>query len=282
MEIHPVLGRALARAGKSAALAPDGRKIVLVLFGGIMNAARGGGALAAFEELGLTAAFDEIYTMSSGFANACYFLSGQMKQGVSMYYQELAGTKFLNVLRFWKPADLEYFVRQVETTKPLDLDKLFASRTRLYTMVTKVPDLDQGLFLEIHDFDRASYFELLRACSSLPFVGKGAANLKDGAYRDVFYDEALRDFMRQVLSAGATDIVIVYNYEWQRSYVRSMVDLDLEHVYEFTPHFFAGRHKWLQKLTRFETRGRVLKKQAEEFGNEVKQAFGSSEPLQLL
>ena len=282
MEIHPVLGRALARAGKSAALAPDGRKIVLVLFGGIMNAARGGGALAAFEELGLTAAFDEIYTMSSGFANACYFLSGQMKQGVSMYYQELAGAKFLNVLRFWKPADLEYFVRQVETTKPLDLDKLFASRTRLYTMVTKVPDLDQGLFLEIHDFDRASYFELLRACSSLPFVGKGAANLKDGAYRDVFYDEALRDFMRQVLSAGATDIVIVYNYEWQRSYVRSMLDLDLEHVYEFTPRFFAGRHKWLQKLTRFETRGKVLKKQAEAFGNEVKQAFGSSEPLRLL
>src|SRR3989344_5222152 len=193
MEIHPALRHVLARRQQPDASLRDSKKITLVLFGGIMNAARGGGALAAFEELGLTAAFDEIYTMSSGFANACYFLSGQMKQGVSMYYQELAGTKFLNVLRFWKPADLEYFVRQIKETKPLDLDKLFASRTRLYTMVTKVPDLDQGLFLEIHDFERASYFELLRACSSLPFVGKGAANLKDGAYRDVFYDRPRGD-----------------------------------------------------------------------------------------
>lgn len=281
MDIHPVLRRILGRQGQQAS-PQDGRKIILVLFGGIMVAARGAGALTVFEELGLTAAFDEIYTMSSGFANACYFLSGQMKLGTSLYYNEFSGLKLMNVWRPWRLANLEYLLKVVRTLKPLDLDKLFASRTRLYTMVTKRPDLNKGVFLEMHDLGPDHYFELLRACSSLPIVAKDFVHLKGEDYRDVFYDEALKDFIEKIMSVDATDVVIVYNYEWQRSYVRSVIDLDREHVYEFTPTFFAGRKEWVQKLTRFETRGRVLKKQVQLFGNEVKKAFGYDEPVSLL
>jgi predicted patatin/cPLA2 family phospholipase len=282
MDVHPVLQRLLARKGLSSGPAGDDRKIVLVLFGGIMVAARGAAGLLAFEEMGLTGSFDEVYTMSSGFGNACYFLSGQMRTGASTYYREFSGLKFLNVLRPWKLADLEYLLKVVRELRPLDVDKLYQSRTKLYTMVTKFPDLNAGVFLELRDVEKTHYFDLLRACSSLPVVAKGFVHLNGQDYRDVFYDEALKDFMQKVLSVDATDVVILYNYEWQRSYVRSVVDLDFDHVYEFTPKFFSGRKEWFQKLTRFETRSRVLKKQAQQFGNEVKRAFGYDEPVGLM
>lgn len=280
MDIHPVLRHVLDRRGNAGAPG-DGRKIVLVLFGGIMVAARGAAGLLAFEELGLTAAFDEIYTMSSGFANASYFLAGQMRAGASMYYQELSGFKALNVLRPWKLADMEYLMKVARELKPLEVEALLKSRTRLNTMVTKFPDLNAGVFLEVHDFDPEEYFGLLRACSSLPIVAKGFVHLKGQDYRDVFYDEALKHFMEKVMSVDATDVVVLYNYDWQRSYVRSGVDMDQEHVYEFTPPFFAGKKEWFQKMTRFETRSWKLKKQARQFGDEVKKAFGSAEPVKL-
>lgn len=281
MGMHPVLQHLLERRGQ-AVPRNDGRKIILVLFGGIMVAVRGAAALTAFEELGLTGSFDEIYTMSSGFANASYFLSGQMRNGTAAYYRDLSGLKFINIFRPWRLANLDLLLETARARRPVDVQRLFASPTRLYTMVTKMPDLNKGIFLELHDFKPEEYFDLLRACSSLPVVAKGHVQLKGEDYRDVFYDEALKDFMEKVISVNATDVLIVYNYDWQRSYVHSVVNMDRENVYEFTPAFFSGKPEWLQKLTRLETRSGTLRKQAERFGNEVKRVLGSNEPLQLL
>lgn len=280
--LHPVLQHLLERRDK---LAPvnDGRKITLVLFGGIMVGVRGAGALVALEELGLTGAFDDIYTMSSGFANTSYFLAGQAKICAAAYYQEFSGRKFLNLLRPWRLADLDYLIEVAEKVKPVDLKKLFASHTRFYTMVTKLDDLVKGLFLEVHKFNPADYFKLLRACSSLPFLAEGSVDINGTRYRDVYYNGALKDFMDHVLSSDATDIVVVYNYDWQRFYTHGVIpNLDKTRVYEFCPRFFAGRREWLQKLTRFERRGGVLKRQCQEFGNEVKKELGYDEPITLL
>ncbi len=281
-DTHPILQRLLRRQAKSVPV-EDGRKIVLVLFGGIMVGVRGAGALVALEELGLSGAFDEIYTMSAGFANTSYFLAGQAKTCAAAYYHEFSGRKFLNLLRPWEMANLDYLDEVVRKIRPIDLEKLFASRTKFYTMVTKLDDLDRGMFLDVHNFNPDDYFKLLRACSSLPIVAKGSVEINGARYRDVLYNNALKDFVNHVLSSDATDIIMIYNYDWQRFYTHTALpDFDKNRIYEFCPHFFAGKGEWLQKLTRFETRGEVLKRHCQEFGDEVKRTFGYNKSIRLL
>src|SRR5580693_5441808 len=108
--MHPVFDHIRARRGATRDATGsfnDGRKIALVLYGGIMLGVRGAGALRAFEETGLGNAFDEIYTMSSGFLNGLYFLSGQIADGLAVYSDEFSGKRFLNPRRFWKVADTD-------------------------------------------------------------------------------------------------------------------------------------------------------------------------------
>jgi hypothetical protein len=279
--MHSVIEHLQARANKTLPFHDD-RKIALVLFGGLMVSARGAAALLAVEEMGLGNAFDAIYTMSSGFPNASYFLSGQMKMGAAAYYQDFSGFKFLSPMRPRELADLDHLIRVVKTAKPIDLEKLFASRTKLYSRVTKMPDLNNGIFLEVHDVGREHYFELLRACVSLPFIAGGSVPIGSESYRDVFYDQALKDFMAEILLSDATDLLVVYNYDWQRAYTHdAFPDLDPGRTYELCPPFYAGRKEWVQKMTRFEVRSWVLKRHAQQFGNQVKRAFGSNEPVSL-
>ena len=65
-----------------------------------MLGVRGAAALQALEEAGLSRAFDEIYTMSSGFLNASYFLSGQITEGLAAYSTDFAGDRFLDPCGF--------------------------------------------------------------------------------------------------------------------------------------------------------------------------------------
>jgi len=138
--MQPVIEHLLARKNKQVPV-EDGRKIALVLFGGIMVGVRGMGALVALEELGLAHSFDYIYTMSSGFINASYFLSGQMTLGAAAYYQELSGKKFLNLLRFWNIADINYLMGVIKTKKPLNVDAVLSSKTKLSRVETTPSNL---------------------------------------------------------------------------------------------------------------------------------------------
>ena len=94
--MHPVIQHILNRRGKKVPV-NDGRKITLILFGGVMTGIRGAASMIVFEDLGLSGSFDSIYSSSSGFPNAAYLLSGQTRLGTSIYYEELSGSKFLNL-----------------------------------------------------------------------------------------------------------------------------------------------------------------------------------------
>jgi predicted patatin/cPLA2 family phospholipase len=253
--MHPVINNIRARRGKKAPF-DDGRKITLVLYGGIMLGARGAGALRGLEELDLGNVFDSIYTMSSGFLNGSYFLSGQIAEGAAIYPEEFSGKAFLNRKRFWKVADTDYLVRVLSEKRPLNVNAALANPTKLYAMMINA---DKGTqeYLEVHDYPPEEYFNMVRASASLPFVGKGTTKIGGVRYRDIFRDGNLPDMMNQVLRTNATDIFVLYNYPWQKEYVDKKTGLTRQNlrVFEFCP--------CPEPMSRFETDAELLRRTAE-------------------
>lgn len=236
--MHPVIRNLLARKNKSGSV-NDGRKIALVLYGGIMLGVRGAGGLCALEQAGLSHAFDEIYTMSSGFLNASYFLSGQITEGLAAYCTDFAGHRFLNPWRFWKIADIDYLISVVRKRRPLRTEMVFKNKVKLFAMLINAQRKSPE-YLEGHGFDSEGYFGLIRAASSLPFIGHGNTILRGFPYHDILRDNNLSELMRHVIETDATDIMVLYNYPWQKKYVDKKVcivkengriaEICLEHV----------------------------------------------------
>jgi predicted patatin/cPLA2 family phospholipase len=273
--MHPVIKNILARKNLSVPV-NDSRKICLVLFGGIMISVRGAGALTELDNLGLTYAFDEIYSMSSGFINASYFLSGQMPLGTRAYYEDFSGLKFLNPFRFWKFANIEYLMKVIQKIKPLNIKKILENKTELFTMVNNNSTKENYEFLEVHKFSPDEYWNLLRACSSLKYIAGGATQIGVNAYNDVYYDNALEDFLTHILKTDATDILIIYNYPWQQEHIHGKFSqLDQKRIFEICPSSDSKKNMWLQKARRFEIRAKILKLNAEKMVEEIRKIFTS-------
>ncbi len=114
-------------------------KLGLVVEGGGMRGVISAGALAALDELGLTSAFDVIYAESAGAINSSYFLAGETHLGSSIYYEDLTGRQFVNLLRPTKMLDIDYLTELVMISqKPLGVDAVLASRTDLFISLTDV------------------------------------------------------------------------------------------------------------------------------------------------
>lgn len=250
--MHPVIDH--IRARRNAVRPPnDGRKITLMLYGGIMLGARGAGALRALDESGLAGSFDSIYTMSSGFLNGSYFLSGQIAEASTMYAEEFSGKAFLNPKRFWKVADTDYLLRVVGEKRPLNVAAALANPTKLYAMLVNADNGSQE-YLEVHDQPPEQYLNIVRAAASLPFVGRGTTKIGDTRYRDIFRDHNLADMMDHVLESDATDILVLYNYPWQKQYVDKKTGLNRRslRVFEFCP--------CTEPMSRFETNADSLRR----------------------
>lgn len=84
----------------------DGRKIVLVLNGGLMAGVAGAAALRAMEKLRLSKCFDAIYSASIGFINGIFFLAEDMDKCMDMYLLDHTNKRFANPWRIWKPVNL--------------------------------------------------------------------------------------------------------------------------------------------------------------------------------
>lgn len=253
--MHPVVQRIVSR--KENGPAADGRRIALVLYGGIMLGVRGAAALEVLEQEGLSDTFDEIYTMSSGFLNASYFLSGQIAEGLAAYSTDFAGHRFLNPWRFWKVADIDYLMSVVREKKPMRTDAILRNPAKLFLMLTNARR-EAPEYLEVHDFQPDEYLDLVRAASSLPFIGHGNTVLHGIPYHDILRKKNIPELMSHVLAGGATDILILYNYPWQKEYVTEKIDMAregtriMEICLERTP------------MSRFETRSDKLKKAGED------------------
>lgn len=260
-ETHPTLEHLLARKGKSGPFS-DGRKIIMVLYGGIMRGVRSGGAVMALEELGLTDAFDEIYAVSSGFPTACYFLSKKTEVGMSLYLEELVDPQFLHLWRVWKGMDVGYLIRMMKEKKPLDLERIFSRHTKLYVRVVNLQN-HAFEYLEVHSAGRKNFWPLVHAAVSVPILHRLPSKIGNYEYIDTNINGYLPEHTRYALSHDATDVLVIYNASIQRR-----VNLASDpRVFEIYPPSKSG-------LSRFERNPKVLRKAAAEMKQITKSRFG--------
>jgi predicted patatin/cPLA2 family phospholipase len=270
-KLHPVIQHLLARRNKKVPV-KDGRKIVLVLYGGVMASIRGAGIMIALNELGLDYSFDEIYAYSGGFCNASYFLSGNGKEGTSIYYEELSGHNFIDLRKVWNIADIDYVVKCTKKIKPLNLKNILAHPTKLFVQMNNLKKKEIE-FMEVHKHSPSRYFSLLKAAIKMPFLSPGGVHIGSGEFKDTLED----DVFKKALDSDATDIVVAYNMPAQYEYVHKHFPKKIfqdKRILEIKPN-----PKW--NLNRLETNPEILKKECVKMGTMVKELFGSRKPISL-
>src|SRR5262249_24985730 len=132
-----VIDLILERASLGWNRSDSSRKLALVIEGGGMRGVISAGSLLALDLLGFRELFDEIYATSAGGVNAAYFLSGQGKLGMTVYFDDIANRRFINPWRLFKIVDVDYaYDRIVSLEKPLDDAAIRASPVRFLLSVT--------------------------------------------------------------------------------------------------------------------------------------------------
>jgi len=154
-------------------LTPSGLKVALVIQGGTLRSVASCGAAAALDRLGLTNAFDMVYGASSGAVNGAYFLAGQAALGLTVYLEDVNNRRFLNLLRYRKMLDLEYFFDEiVRGRKKHDIAAFQRQPTELRVLTTCLEDMKTVWFSsKDHGVD---LYDVLKASCALPLIyGRG-------------------------------------------------------------------------------------------------------------
>ena len=242
----------------------DGRKIGLVLPGGMMTSVNGAGAMCALQALGLAQSFDVIYAASGGFPNASYLLSENTEVGSSVYYEEFSGSRFIHLYKFWEPISFNWAIESVRDRKPLDCKKLWDSKTDLVLRLSDYSDADRKrIYTHLKDYPVTEYFNLLYAAIASPIFTRCTKihfrKLCDGhiTNKDVV------DHINHALNSDCTDLLIIYNQEVQKELTSLS---DSERHFEISPTGFSG-------IGVFETRSEALKKAHQAMKNQVLQIF---------
>jgi predicted patatin/cPLA2 family phospholipase len=272
--MHQVIKNLLVRKNKKVPV-NDGHKIVLVLFGGLMTGIRSAGAMLPLEELGLANSFDEIYAISAGLTNALYLLSGNGKEGTSIYYEDLPALNFINFKRFWKIADISVVLKSMQQLKPLNVNNILSSQTKLYTRLFN-HQLKQIEYLDVQKVGKDYFWPLVQASISAPYFQPGTVNINGQPYKDPSFSE--NDVWEHIVHAmdqKATDYLIIYNRYEQYEYVSKRRKSNvMDNVLEIFPRKGS-------KLSHFEMNCEKLKNACLEEANDFKQILGSNEPVSL-
>ncbi|MDR3642998.1 MAG: hypothetical protein P4L74_05225 [Candidatus Doudnabacteria bacterium] len=272
--MHPVVKYLIARKNKKVPV-PDGRNIVLVNFGGFMTGVCSAGAMLALVEMGYQNSFDSIYTISSGFHNACSFLSGDGYKNTSVYYEDLCHGDFFKPERVWKVIDIEKLVDILKNKKPINVKNLLKQRTKLYVRLANIKK-GQVEYIEIHKFGKSKFYDLVRAAASVPFLAPGQIKLGRGQYEDpIWFNGQMLKHLKQVADTDATDIIVIYNQFSQYDYLRkNFKGLRNSRFLNIIPN-----KSWL--LSRFENDPQKLKHSAWQMGKKVRILFGKKGGIEL-
>jgi predicted patatin/cPLA2 family phospholipase len=191
------------RAGEPVA---DGRKLALVIEGGGMRGSYSAGSLVGLEFLGMHDVFDHVYGTSAGAINAAYYLAHQGSFGITIYYQDLKGFRFINPLRLTKIADIDFVYDEViPKRKPLDVERILASRSRFFITLTDV-DTGKGFLVQAQEAS-TPLIRILKGSAALPVVYnrpvevEGRRCLDGGVANGIAIHEALEH--------GCTDILVL-------------------------------------------------------------------------
>ena len=270
--MHPVAQHLLQRKNKSIPI-DDGKKIVLVLYGGIMRGIRAAASLVALEEMGLRQAFDEVYAFSVGAINAAYFLSGQTRKGLALYYKHSVESRFIQnglILKKLNLDQLNDFIRGKHhmAVGRLDVGSILKQNTKLFVRVVDY-QTKQKEYIEAHELDHENFLNLLWASFLPPLFGHGPVRIGDKMYTDTNVLAYLKEYLDYVVAGDATDIVVIYNsvYHRHRKY-------DDPRILEI-----CVDRKW--KLSRFENNPDKLIASALEMGHHMKKIFGEKGEIRI-
>lgn len=270
--MHQIISHILERRDKSIPV-NDGRKITLILFGGIMAGIRGAGAVVALQEMGLQDAFDEIYSVSAGFANASYFLSGQTKLGTSIYYDDLCGNKFIDFRKPWKVVNIDYAVDVMCNKKILNVGRIMANPTKLHVKLLDAKT-KEVTYKEVHDVPIVQYMEMMKAAIAIPYLYPHSVQVGLGRYNDSDLHPHVGQFINFAMNSETTDALIIYNTRKQAKDSIKALGRIPDNVYEIIP-----ESDW--HLGRFETKRESLEAAAKQMGSFVKSVFGESGEIDL-
>lgn len=194
---------------------PEHQKIrtALVIGAGAMRGVYSGGVVIALEELGLTQAFDNVIGISAGAATAAYFLSGQAKLGTSIYYEELASKKFINLARPRNILNIDYMGAVFSYDKPLDQKAIHNNRSHFYIGVTNIDNAEPE-YIEVSHTKNDDIIKLIKASSSVPGL---APPIRVGG---VLYGDGIATCKNPVGFAvetlGCTDVLYITNQPLRR------------------------------------------------------------------
>jgi len=167
-------------AGNPPGRRGDKHKLGLAVEGGGMRGIVSCAMLSALEDFGYGQEFDAIYGGSSGSVNAAYFLAGDLWRSLSIYYDDLASRRFINlrrVLRRGAPLDVDFAFEEVfALTKPLDAAAVLRSPVPLHVAIALV---DEQRTIWPSEFESPSeLMSALRAGSWLPVAATGTATFR--------------------------------------------------------------------------------------------------------
>jgi len=201
-----VIDLMLERAALGRAWSTSSRKLALIIEGGGMRGVVSAGTLLALDLLGFREVFDEIYATSAGGVNAAYFLSGQGKLGMTVYFDDIANRRFINPWRLFKIVDVDYaYDRVVSLHKPLDDAAVRASRVRFLLSVTDARSGENEL-LDVRARSEPVPL-LLKASSALPVLYNRRIVLDGREYVDGGVSDSLP--IARAIENGCTDVLVL-------------------------------------------------------------------------
>lgn len=187
---------------------PDGRKLALVVEGGALRGVCSAGGVVALEDLRMTDVFDHVYGTSAGVMNASYFVAGQARLGIRIYYEDMNRREIVNPWRLWKILDLDrLFERAILGNKRLDVGALLASRSRLFIATLEVASGAGRLFDAQALGSPDKVLGALRAATAAPLLYHGRLSVDGLRCMDAGVVNAFP--VEDAVAAGCTDILVM-------------------------------------------------------------------------
>lgn len=206
-----VLSRALYKRDLLAMNDPRASdiRLLLLILGGTMRGAYGGGQVCALEAWGLSEVFDNVVGISTGAPTAAFFLALQAVLGTSIYHEECTTPRFMSLR--WPPVNADYLAqlfRGEVGAKRLDQEAIYASRSNFFIAATCAMT-GKGILLDAKAA-KPDIVQAIRASIAIPRfsggpVAVGEEVCLDGAGAFAF---PLREMMERF---QPTDVLVLAN-----------------------------------------------------------------------
>ena len=166
------------------------------------------GMTAAIEQLGLTAAFDEVHGASAGAFNAAFLLAGQASYLTGLYQHGFGDPAFVSIRRLIRRRmlfDMDYVVNEVwRTQRPLRTERILSGGIELHCTAT---DVDTAAVANLTALcDDGEIRTAMLASARLPWLAGGPVWFRGRRLLDATLSESVPV---QVARQTATDMLVL-------------------------------------------------------------------------